>query len=68
MISYPVFSPDKATPTKYWFFTGKGGVGKTSLACASAVRLADSGRKVLLISTDVSTSMGEFAAANDWIA
>ena len=33
------------------FFTGKGGVGKTSLACATAVRLADQGRRVLLVST-----------------
>ncbi len=64
MISYPVFSPDKATPTKYWFFTGKGGVGKTSLACASAVRLADSGRKVLLISTDPASNLQDVFGKN----
>jgi arsenite-transporting ATPase len=34
--------------TKYLFFTGKGGVGKTSLACATAVEMADSGKVVLL--------------------
>ena len=38
--------------TKYLFFTGKGGVGKTSIACATAVGLADKGKKILLISTD----------------
>jgi arsenite-transporting ATPase len=38
--------------TKYLFFTGKGGVGKTSLACATAVEMADSGKVVLLVSTD----------------
>ena len=37
---------------RYVFFTGKGGVGKTSIACATAVNLADSGRRVLLVSTD----------------
>ena len=39
-------------PTRNLFFTGKGGVGKTSLACAAAVTLADRGKKVLLVSTD----------------
>lgn len=34
--------------TKYLFFTGKGGVGKTSIACATAVGLADNGKKILL--------------------
>ena len=38
--------------TKYLFFTGKGGVGKTSVACATAIGLADLGEKILLISTD----------------
>jgi len=41
------------------FFTGKGGVGKTSVACASAVRLAESGRRVLLVSTDPASNLDE---------
>lgn len=43
--------------TKYLFFTGKGGVGKTSTACATAVNLADEGKKVLLISTDSASNL-----------
>ena len=43
--------------TKFMFFTGKGGVGKTSLACATAVKLADEGYKVLLISTDPASNL-----------
>ena len=43
--------------TKYLFFTGKGGVGKTSAACATAISLADNGRKVLLISTDPASNL-----------
>lgn len=46
-------------PPRYLFFTGKGGVGKTSLACATAVGLADRGRKVLLVSTDPASNLDE---------
>jgi arsenite-transporting ATPase len=46
-------------PTRHLFFTGKGGVGKTSVACATAVHLADAGRKVLLVSTDPASNLDE---------
>lgn len=46
-------------PTRNLFFTGKGGVGKTSVACATAVRLADSGKHVLLVSTDPASNLDE---------
>lgn len=42
---------------RHLFFTGKGGVGKTSLACASAVFLADLGRRVLIVSTDPASNL-----------
>jgi len=45
--------------TRNLFFTGKGGVGKTSVACATAVRLADQGRRVLLVSTDPASNLDE---------
>ena len=47
------------TPTPFLFFTGKGGVGKTSLACATAIGLADRGRRVLLVSTDPASNLDE---------
>jgi arsenite/tail-anchored protein-transporting ATPase len=43
----------------FLFFTGKGGVGKTSLACAAAVQLADQGKRVLLVSTDPASNVGQ---------
>ena len=52
-----LFDPNKIKLTKYLFFTGKGGVGKTSTACATAVSLADSGKRVLLISTDPASNL-----------
>lgn len=45
--------------TRHIFFTGKGGVGKTSLSCAVAVALADSGKRVLLVSTDPASNLDE---------
>ena len=47
------------TPTRNLFFTGKGGVGKTSMACATAVQLADRGLRVLLVSTDPASNLDE---------
>lgn len=51
-----------ASPTRNLFFTGKGGVGKTSVACATAVRLADAGQRVLLVSTDPASNLDEVLA------
>ncbi|NMG73272.1 arsenical pump-driving ATPase [Aromatoleum diolicum] len=46
-------------PPRFLFFTGKGGVGKTSLACATAIRLAGLGRRVLLVSTDPASNVAQ---------
>ncbi len=46
-------------PTQHLFFTGKGGVGKTSLSTATALALADAGKKVLLVSTDAASNLDE---------
>ncbi len=46
-------------PTRYLFFTGKGGVGKTALASATAIRLASAGKRVLLVSTDPASNLDE---------
>ncbi|HCO0981638.1 TPA: arsenite efflux transporter ATPase subunit ArsA [Escherichia coli] len=43
----------------YLFFTGKGGVGKTSISCATAIRLAEQGKRVLLVSTDPASNVGQ---------
>jgi arsenite-transporting ATPase len=45
--------------TRFLFFTGKGGVGKTSLACATSISLADHGGRVLLVSTDPASNLDE---------
>lgn len=52
-----LFSLEKVKFTKYLFFTGKGGVGKTSAACAVAVAFADNGKNVLLVSTDPASNL-----------
>ncbi len=46
-------------PTRFLFFTGKGGVGKTSISTASAINLADAGKRVLLVSTDAASNLDE---------
>ena len=48
-----------STPARHLFFTGKGGVGKTSLSTAAALALADSGKQVLLVSTDAASNLDE---------
>jgi len=48
---------------RFLFFTGKGGVGKTTLSCAAAAALADRGRRVLLISTDPASNLNEVLGA-----
>ena len=50
--------------SKFLFFTGKGGVGKTSLACATAIKLVDEGNKVLLISTDPASNLEDVLGYN----
>ena len=46
-------------PPRFLFFTGKGGVGKTSIACATAINLARKGLRVLLVSTDPASNVGQ---------
>lgn len=46
-------------PPRFFFFTGKGGVGKTSLSCATAMQLAGQGKQVLLVSTDPASNIGQ---------
>jgi len=48
-----------ADVTRYLFFTGKGGVGKTSLSCATGLALAESGKRVLIVSTDPASNLDE---------
>lgn len=48
-----------SAPPRYLFFTGKGGVGKTTLACAIALAIAERGKSVLLVSTDPASNLDE---------
>ncbi|UPJ18307.1 arsenical pump-driving ATPase [Bacillus cereus] len=52
-----LYNPNTIAFTPFLFFTGKGGVGKTSTACATAITLADMGKQVLLISTDPASNL-----------
>ncbi|PYZ98927.1 arsenical pump-driving ATPase [Alteribacter lacisalsi] len=54
-----IFTRDTIPETPFLFFTGKGGVGKTSAACAVSTALADAGRKVLLVSTDPASNLDD---------
>ena len=58
-MNLPRYRPDPARSTRFLFFTGKGGVGKTSLSCATALRLVTAGRRVLLVSTDPASNLDE---------
>lgn len=58
-IPAPALAALVEAPTRFLFFTGKGGVGKTSLACATAIALADAGQRVLLVSTDPASNLDE---------
>ena len=55
----PAYQLKAATSTRFLFFTGKGGVGKTSLSCAAALKLVDAGKRVLLVSTDPASNLDE---------
>lgn len=45
--------------TQFIFFSGKGGVGKTSMACAHAVRYADQGKRTLIVTTDPASNLAD---------
>ncbi len=60
METNPAVDPDfLVSPCANLFFTGKGGVGKTTCACAAAVRMARSGKRVLLVSTDPASNLDQ---------
>jgi arsenite-transporting ATPase len=58
-MNLPLFQPEPSAATRFLFFTGKGGVGKTSLSCAVALKLAEAGKRVLLVSTDPASNLDE---------
>ncbi len=45
--------------TDYWFFSGKGGAGKSSMSSATAVKLAEESHKTLIVSTDPAPNISE---------
>ena len=51
--------PTASTPTRYLFLSGKGGVGKTTMACATAVQEADIGLKTLIVTTDPASNLAD---------
>lgn len=51
------YNSENASLTKYIFFTGKGGVGKTTVACATATSLVEEGKRVMLVSTDPASNL-----------
>ncbi|KPB05256.1 arsenical pump-driving ATPase [Bacillus sp. CHD6a] len=53
----PTFQPKTMVQAPYLFFTGKGGVGKTSTACATSIALAEEGKRVLIVSTDPASNL-----------
>ena len=57
--AHPASALTGGSDARYLFFTGKGGVGKTTLACATAVALADAGRRVLIVSTDPASNLDD---------
>ncbi len=44
---------------RFIFFSGKGGVGKTSMACTTAVRYADEGKRTLIVTTDPASNLAD---------
>ena len=62
-MNLPLYRPDPASSTRFLFFTGKGGVGKTSLSCATALKLVEAGKRVLLVSTDPASNLDEVLEA-----
>lgn len=58
-MNLPLYAPQADAATRFLFFTGKGGTGKTSLSCATALTLAEAGRRVLLVSTDPASNLDE---------
>jgi arsenite-transporting ATPase len=58
-VKLPLYQPDATSSTRFLFFTGKGGVGKTSLSCATALKLVEAGKRVMLVSTDPASNLDE---------